>query len=63
MYNKRTAKNGSDKVTSLLAMHYKMEVARDMKHLTVHCDGCIDQLWNNIMPLFLEEILDVDSSK
>ena len=63
MYDGRTAKKGSDKVISLLAMHIKKEVARDMKQLTVHCDRCVVQSCNNIMPPFLEEILDVDSSK
>ena len=57
------AKKGSDKVIGLLAMHIKKEVARNMKQLTVHFDGCVGQSWNNRMPLFLEEILDVDSSK
>ena len=41
MYDGRTAKKGSDEVISLLAMHIKKEVARDMKQLTVNCDGCV----------------------
>ena len=48
---------------SLLAMHIIKEVARDMKQLLVHCDGCVGQSCNNRMSLFLEEILDFDSSK
>lgn len=63
MYDEQTAKKGSDEVISLLAMHVKKEVASDMKQLTLHCDGCVGQSWNNRLPLFLEEILDDDSSK
>ena len=40
VYDERTTKKGSDKVISLLKMHIKKKVARDMKHLMVHYDGC-----------------------
>ena len=49
MYDKQTAKKGSEEVISLVAIHTKKEVAPGMKQMTLHCDRCVEQSWNNIL--------------
>ena len=63
MYDKQTAKKGSDEFISMLAMQIKKHVPSDMPEMLVHFDGCTGKAWNKIFPLLLEEILNVDSSK
>ena len=63
MYDEQTARKGSDEVISMLAMWLFKHLPPDILELLVHCDGSMGQAWNNRLPLFLEEILDVYSSK
>jgi hypothetical protein len=63
VFDERTAKKGSDEVTSCMAMLLRDKLPRGVASADVCCDGCAGQSWNNRLALFLEETVDPESGE
>jgi hypothetical protein len=61
MLNEQTAKKGSDKVISLMKIHFNKYLNSTIVELDIHCDGYAGRSWNNRLALFCEEMVDPES--